>query len=293
MRSGVVLLAGVFLASCASQPPAHDPTAPTASLPMSGDGSIDAQCVVPIAYHGGPVIQGTFNIYYIWYGNWSSNTALDILPDLASNIGGSPYYNINTTYGDTTGVKVANSVKFAGSFVDSYSRGKNISDGDVKTIVSDAINGAKLPSDTNGIYYVLSSSDVNETSGFCMDYCGFHKHATIGTSNIRYAFVGNPDRCPAMCELKNTTVSPNNNPGADAMASTIAGELNRAATDPDGNAWYFDADGFENTDQCAWTYGSTVKQPNGSAANVTLGTRNYLLQRNWLNVGCGKCAISY
>src|SRR5690348_4929036 len=51
-----------------------------------------------ISYHGGPIITGGVSIYYIWYGNWGTNTAPSILSDLASNIGGSPYFNINTTY---------------------------------------------------------------------------------------------------------------------------------------------------------------------------------------------------
>src|ERR1051326_6102965 len=51
-----------------------------------------------IKYHGGPVILVTTNVYYIWYGNWSGNTATTILTDLASSIGGSPYFNINVTY---------------------------------------------------------------------------------------------------------------------------------------------------------------------------------------------------
>src|SRR4249920_853723 len=51
-----------------------------------------------INYHGGPVILGTTNIHYIWYGNWSGNSAQTILTDFAQNIGGSPYFNINTTY---------------------------------------------------------------------------------------------------------------------------------------------------------------------------------------------------
>src|SRR6478752_153807 len=51
-----------------------------------------------IDYHGGPVILGTTNVYYIWYGNWNGNSAPNILTELAQNMGGSRYFNINTTY---------------------------------------------------------------------------------------------------------------------------------------------------------------------------------------------------
>src|SRR5512144_1456186 len=53
-----------------------------------------------INYHGGPLILGTTNVYYIWYGNWGGNSAPTVLTDLATSIGGSPYFNINTTYYD-------------------------------------------------------------------------------------------------------------------------------------------------------------------------------------------------
>ena len=41
-----------------------------------------------IFYHGGPLLETTASIglYYIWYGNWSGNTATTILTDLASAI---------------------------------------------------------------------------------------------------------------------------------------------------------------------------------------------------------------
>src|SRR5439155_27109260 len=51
-----------------------------------------------ITYHGGPLILGTTNTYFIWYGEWSGNTATSILSDLAGNIGRSDYFNISTTY---------------------------------------------------------------------------------------------------------------------------------------------------------------------------------------------------
>lgn len=243
-----------------------------------------------ISYHGGPVILGTTNVYYIWYGNWSGNSAISILTDLAKSIGGSPYFNINTTYYDGAGRNVTNSVSYINSVVDTYSRGTSLSDSDIQGIVSDAITKLGLPKDTNGVYFVLTSSDVNETSGFCTQYCGWHTYGTISGSNIKYAFIGNPARCPSACEAQ--TTSPNGNPGADGMASIIAHELEEAVTDPNLNAWY-DQRGEENADKCAWTFGTTYTVSNGSLANMRLGSRDYLIQRNWVNAAGGYCALSY
>src|ERR1700745_3917602 len=66
-----------------------------------------------INYHNGPVLHPV-NVYYIWYGNWNGldPTGPPILTDFISNEGGSSYFNINTTYGDTTGA-VPNAVTFA------------------------------------------------------------------------------------------------------------------------------------------------------------------------------------
>src|SRR5690348_5409374 len=66
-----------------------------------------------IYYHGGPLILGQTNVYYIWYGNWSGNTANNILTTLAKNIGGSPYFNINTSYYNGSNQHVNNLVSYA------------------------------------------------------------------------------------------------------------------------------------------------------------------------------------
>src|SRR6266550_1423509 len=92
-----------------------------------------------IQYHGGPVMLGTTNVYYIWYGNWSGNTATTILPFLASNIGGSGYFDINTTYYDGNGTHVSNSVAYGGSIIDDYSQGNSLTDDALRTIVISAI----------------------------------------------------------------------------------------------------------------------------------------------------------
>src|SRR5262249_57994553 len=114
-----------------------------------------------ISYHGGPVMVSTSgtNVYYIWYGNWAGNTAMSILPDLASNLGGSPYFNINTTYFDGSGVHVTNAINYSGSTTDSYSQGTALSDGGVLAVVSAAITSRRLPNDTNAVYFLLPSAD--------------------------------------------------------------------------------------------------------------------------------------
>ena len=243
-----------------------------------------------IGYHGGPVMLGTTHMYYIWYGNWSGNTALSILPDLANGIGGSPYFNINTTYYNGSNTHVSNAVSLAGSTTDNYSHGSALTDAQVQSVVSSAITSGRLPTDTSAVYFVLTSSDVNETSGFCTQYCGWHTHGTIAGLDIKYSFVGNPDRCPSSCAAQ--TTSPNGNAGADGMASIIAHELEEAVTDPDLNAWY-DTRGYENADKCAWTFGTQSTASNGSKYNVTFGTTKFLIQQNWVNASGGYCAMKY
>jgi hypothetical protein len=270
------------------------PTHPNGNGNGNGNGNANGQghkvTGSGINYHGGPVMLGTTNIYYIWYGNWSGNSATTILTDLANGIGGSPYFNINTTYYNGANTHVSNLVAFAGSTSDNYSQGAALSDSGVQAVVSSAVNTGKLPKDTNGVYFVLTSADVNETSGFCTQYCGWHTHGTISGSDIKFAFIGNPDRCPSACAAQST--GPNGNAGADGMASIISHELEEAVTDPDLNAWY-DRTGAENADKCAWTFGNISTASNGSKYNMTLGARNYLIQQNWVNASNGFCAKSY
>jgi hypothetical protein len=240
--------------------------------------------------------QALGDVYFIWYGNWANNTATTILPFFAANIGGSAYYNINTTYYDGNGTHVANSVAYGGSITDDYSQGSSLSDDAVRTIVTVAITGGDphqsgtLPLDPNGIYFVLTSADVVETSGFCSLYCGFHQYGNVNGIDVKYAFVGNPDQCLSSCAPQ--SISPNNNPGADAMASKIAEFLNELVTDPERTAWY-DDQGRENAFKCFNQFGQTSIADNGSAYNIVLNGMQFLIQENWVNDGFGYCSMSY
>jgi hypothetical protein len=141
---------------------------------------------------------------------------------------------------------------------------------------------------------VLLASDVSESNSFgglCTDYCGYHDHGVNGT-DLKFAMIGNSARCPASCmPSENQTTSPNGNLAADGMISIMTHELEETVTDPDLDAWT-DGNG-ENADKCAWNFGAEQFASNGSRFNVTVGSRQFLIQQNWLNANGGSCQQTY
>ena len=264
-----------------------------------------------IIYHGGPVL-GTVtgkpvHLYFIYYGKWSTSDpgGPAIMHNFGSNLGGSGYWNILTTYVEPNGTFIKNAVTLHGEYTDTGSQGSNLNDTTLQTVVQTAISGGHLPLDANGVYEVLTSSEVTETSGFCNAYCGFHNHMTFSGKQIKYAFIGNPVHCTSFggvadCQgdRNNISHSPNNDPGVDAMVSVIAHESEEATSDPTFVGWYFSS-GAEDADECAYTYGTVHPVGNGSDYNIALGGAKYLIQQNWIGpggtggTGGEKCAMRY
>jgi hypothetical protein len=289
--------------------PANQQLAPIGEAIVTGNG---------IEYNGGPVMLGPHNVYFIWYGNFSGNIALTILPDLINGFGGSQYFNINTTYGDAS-ANIANTASLAGQTFDNYSQGIALNSTTLNNVLLLPFNKGTFPVDPNGIYFVLTSPDVTLTfppapngspQGFCTAFCGFHTFRTltngITSTDISVAFVGDPaTQCPrghpgGTCSPQ--TLSPNGNEGADAMASVMAHELNETVTDPKGNAWFHTDTAGENGDLCNFKYGtatvpldfsSTFLALNGAHADIVLSGRQFLIQSNWLNANGGGCAMGF
>jgi len=269
---------------------AHRMNAHTAgSVPSGSTGVVTP----PIAYGGGALI-ATPTIYLIWYGNWNQTNGSDtpagqqIIRDFAASIGGSPYFKINTTY-SAGGTNITGNVNYGGEYT-ATGTSTRLRDADILNIVNSSIGTGKLPYNASGVYFVLSSSDVSESSGFCTKYCGWHTAGTANAGHVRYSFVGNANRCLSGCAIQ--TTSPNGNAGVDGMISVIAHELEEATSDPDPRSGWSDSGGAENADKCAWTFGSYSTLSNGAAYNMTLGSRNYLIQRNLKHATSGDtCAL--
>src|SRR5205823_2632682 len=116
-------------------------------------------------------------------------------------LGGSPYEKVDASYYQTVGTTttyVTGNLHYAGAYSTSAYLGSSLSDAQILQVVSDAIKGAHFAYDANALYFVLTSSEVTASSGFCTQYCGWHTHGNISTGQkVRYSFVGNADRCPS------------------------------------------------------------------------------------------------
>ncbi len=270
-----------------------DVTAMQASNGKSGGGATNQSSIMNLVYHsGGAVMVAPTNVYYIWYGSQWDAASQNVLTNFGQHIGGSPYFNINTTYYNGSKTHVVNSVTLAGSTANSGTYGSQLSDANIASIVSDAITSGALPKDANGVYMVLTDHSTTATSGFCTQYCGWHNHTAVSGTDIKYAFVGNAEtQCASACGA--TSPSPNNTPGADGAASELAHELEETVTDPNLNAWYSNYDGKENGDKCAWNFGTTSTASNGAKYNQTMGSMNYLIQQNWVIASTQKCLQHY
>ena len=192
-------------------------------------------------YRGGKLKLGAVNVYFVFYGNWQGDgNQLSLIMNFISDMSGSKYYNINTTYSDSRGRAVSNSLAMAGYGY--YPHGKILVDNDIKNIVKDAISNhlvfSPSPSgtDPNGIYFVMTSADVSE-GNYCSVYCAWHNF----DGDLKYSFIGNPANCPG----RRTGVSPNGNVAVGSIISTLAHDLEETTSDPNLDAWAA-SDGSEN-----------------------------------------------
>lgn len=228
-----------------------------------------------VFYHDGPVMSGTSSIYLIWYGSWGGSVVPSILTDLATNIGASPYFLINTMYPDSSGAAPSGSLIYAGSVYDAYSHGSTLTPTGIQNVVADRIAASsnRLPLDPQAIYIVIGSSDVTDfhLSPDGTNYTTFctpgsrphHGYFTYGGTTVKYAYLGNYDRCPTSAPNAGQVSTPNGNFGVDAMASTMARLLSVIVTSPLGSGGTYggwcDRYGLEIADKCVVNSGQLTR----------------------------------
>lgn len=251
-----------------------------------------------IIYHGGAVMTDGVHFYNIYYGDFS-NTANSqptslILDYLAAHIGGSPWFNIMSSYywmnpGNGQKVFVSNYAAFLNSStVAPTSKGVTFTQESIERLIWNQITRHGWPVDSRAIYTVFFRGDF-VTGGWLTDWCGYHSAFSTANGTVRYAVVGDASTSKSAlavaCLYNQGPTTPNGNVGADSMASVFSHEIAEIVTDYMMDAWFFSSSEFENGDMCLGDFGTLSDN-----FNIRLGSRKFLIQRMWLP-GYG-CAMS-
>lgn len=219
-----------------------------------------------LTWHGGSVMHGTTAVYPIFWGtSWPSYSGDEItgIKQFYGAVGGSSYADTNTEYTDGSG-HVSSAVSTATPKIDgtaAISHAPQTSD-----ILAEVgrVYGGQLVRDA---YYPVY---VDQARGSAQ-YCAWHSSGTINGVRVQFAFFFKLDGDPG-CNPGATGTG--HSQGLDALANVSGHELSEMLTDPQLNAWY-DSQGAENADKCAWTFGSSL---------LKLGDNSqWKIQGNWSN----------
>jgi hypothetical protein len=332
LTTAASLAAALALAACSDQPTAPSsaaPSAPSATKANEFVGDLtDRQLMhlrtydpsadvsknaskgarpnsTGISYHGGTVLLTT-NVAAVYWGNpgykslptgsGAGSADGSLLGTFLRGLGGSPYFNINTSYTNASGAHVANVVNYTQYWNNTATPQAAPTDANIVAMLQSGFTSGALTYDANTLYNVFTGAGVNLGGGFGTQYCAYHTHGTVtigGVAKTIY-FSAMPFNASQMAACTNGTPAANGSldPAADYEVNTLAHEIEETTTDAMGNAW-FDSRGYENADKCAWTWGTTFTTASGGVANMTIGGKPFLVQRNWVNAGSGGCALSY
>jgi hypothetical protein len=236
-------------------------------------------------YHGGPLMLGTITTHQIYHNIPLGDPVQVIIDRFLTDYDGSIINAINTVYYSTSvdGVKtyVKNSViKGSNVYTTSYS---TLSQLEIETNIILQINSGTLPLDENAVYgYYFRGSD-SIYPDFGTKWCGYHSYMSVSDGKTRYMLkymvIGDPtnnsNKNNCMAISSNTA---NGNAYGDAMVSIVYHEISEALTNPLLESGWFNDEGFENADVCAWQFGSYLDSNLNS--NSIVGSRKYLIQQN-------------
>jgi hypothetical protein len=219
-----------------------------------------------LIYHGGAVMHGTFVEPIFWGVKWSDpNFASDkigAMQSFFSGVGGSSYAGTNTEYTDGSG-RVSSAVSLGATYFD-YSTA--VTNGNTTGPILAEVCATISNPVANGYYPVY----IDNPRGHAR-YCAWHSAGTCNNVTVQFAFFFNLDG-DAGCDPEDA--SGLHTQGAAALANVSGHELSEALTDRHLDAWY-DSNGSENADKCAWSFGTPLLPfTNGS---------EWKIQGNWSN----------
>ncbi len=175
-----------------------------------------------MTFHGGTILVTTSAQAIFWGTSWTN-----------------PGDKTSDEYTGTNG-QVSATVSYGGHFVDTTkaSGGNNTS-----TILAEVCK--VIPNPSSDSFYAVYTDLPRKGN-----YCAYHSYGSCGTTQVQFAFFWKLDG-DAGCDPQSTVSGESQ--GLAAIANVSGHELSETRTDPRNGGWY-DANGGENGDKCAWTF---------------------------------------
>jgi hypothetical protein len=207
--------------------------------------------------HGG-VIMPTANVTAIFWGTSWNGYSGDKITGMESwylGFGGSNYAATSDEYTGLNG-QVGSTLTYTGNSTD-YSA--STGGGSTSAILAEVckVMGTKVDTSGNGYYPVYTDTPRGNAN-----YCAWHSSGTCNGHRVQFAYFFKLDG-DAGCDPQDT--SGKHSQGLAAIANVSGHELSEARTDPASPGAWYDGQGAENGDKCAWTFGAPlVTFSNGS-----------------------------
>jgi hypothetical protein len=235
-------------------------------VPARSAGHAPLRRVSNLLWHNGPVMHSTTVVPVFWGSKWSNSTfsgdKVTGLDYVYSQIGGTSYLHTNYEYTDGSG-HVGLGVSKSGDLTDTS---PTPSGAPSTTTVLNEVKKMTGGNPVANAYYPVYSDQPRGNAG----YCAWHSSGTINGIRVQFGFFFSLDGDPGCDPGAPTNLG--HSQGLSALANVSGHELSEMLTDPQLNAWY-DRQGNENADKCAWTFNGLV----------TIGSQQWKIQGNWSN----------
>ena len=225
-----------------------------------------------MTYHGGKIMPTAVSKIIFWGPSWSNSTfAGDKITGLDSWYTGHSNSNYAKTVDEYTGTNgtVGATTTHQGHIVDTSTAVGGANTQAILNEVCKQVTAGNIVPDAGGNGYYAVYVDVKRGNA---GYCAYHSAGTCGGKAVQFAFFFNVDG-DAGCDPQDSTTG--HSQGLAALANVTAHELSEARSDPSSPGAWYDSQGAENGDKCAWTF----NQPSETLSNGT----KWKMQGEWSN----------
>ena len=226
-----------------------------------------------MTYHNGGVLVADKTQAIFWGSSWGTCTG-DIITGIDSFFGGfgnSNYAGITTQYYQVSGGTrsyIGAGSTYLGHVIDGSTAPSSALS--TSQVIAEACSAIGNNPDPNALYLVYTDTTAGNAN-----YCAYHTWGSCNGKPIQAAYMPNLTGV-AGCDPDNAD-DLSRSQALRALANVTAHELEEAITDPRGTAWY-DRQGSEIGDRCAWKFKGPVTLSNGSVRQ---------LQEEWSNAVTG------